>query len=51
MKPNERCVLTINGDTPSIKFALFEAGDIVLILDGVVLRLLAVTTAWRFRNQ
>ncbi len=27
MKPADPCMLTINGGSSSIKFALFEAGD------------------------
>jgi len=35
MKPADTCILTINGGSSSIKFALFEAGDsLQRILEG-----------------
>ena len=34
MKPADPCILTVNGGSSSIKFALFEAGDSLLRIVG-----------------
>jgi acetate kinase len=40
MKPSQTCILTINGGSSSIKFALFEAGDSLRrILEGAIERI------------
>jgi acetate kinase len=40
MKPSQTCILTINGGSSSIKFALFEAGDSLRrILEGGIERI------------
>jgi len=40
MKPSQTCILTINGGSSSIKFALFEAGDSLRrILEGLIERI------------
>jgi acetate kinase len=40
MNSNETCILTINGGLSSIKFALFEAGDLLRrILEGEIERI------------
>ena len=40
MKPANRCVLTINGGSSSIKFALFEAGNpLRRVLEGSIERI------------
>jgi len=40
MKPSQTCILTINGGSSSIKFALFEAGDsLQRILEGAIERI------------
>lgn len=40
MKPANTCILTINGGSSSIKFALFEVNDSLLrILEGVIERI------------
>ena len=40
MKSQETCILTVNGGSSSIKFALFEAGDSLRrILEGRIERI------------
>jgi acetate kinase len=40
MKPSQTCILTINGGSSSIKFALFDAGDSLRrILEGAIERI------------
>ncbi len=48
MKPTGPRILTINGGSSSIKFALFEAGDsLQRILDGEIARIGLPEAAWR----
>jgi acetate kinase len=52
MKPDHPHVLTINGGSSSIKFALFEAGDRLLrILGGEIARIGLPQAAFRVKGQ